>query len=111
MDLGLNLNDRAKIIENIKNRESFDYCVIYEILAHQKLLMKCFHNNAHFESDFVESRPYFKTRRHLLKQVPHCSSEITLNKVYDLIHDSEKLWPETPSFITHKHLQSLFKLR
>lgn len=44
MDLNLNRNDINEIISSIKERKILPCCVIYEFLAHQKLLKQCFKN-------------------------------------------------------------------
>lgn len=81
------------------------------------MLAKCFHNNAHFESDYVESKPYFKKGNELTlsNKVPHCSSEAVLYKVQsnDLIQDSEQQASneDTSPQMNSRHLNRLLQIR
>lgn len=38
MNLNLARENRNEIIDNIQERKNLDYCVIYEVLSHMKLL-------------------------------------------------------------------------
>ena len=42
MNLSLNRENFDDVIQTIKQRKNVDFCVIYEYLAHEKLLELCF---------------------------------------------------------------------
>jgi len=46
MSLNLSKDNIEEIVSSIKQRKNIDFCVIYEYLAHEKLLKICFESES-----------------------------------------------------------------